>query len=128
MTDWKMVFNKDNYLYSSCYCEENVYQLGKQLLFDREEAMTEKGDQLFVIFISNLNQQTLIWSQRQSPDPKEPVCWDYHVVLCCRNDNLREEDNLIFDFDSTMPFPVPLSRYIQEAFRPNIQIQARFRQ
>ncbi len=125
---WKSTINKEGCLYASCYCEENIYQLGKQLLTHNEHDIVINQDKLFVLFISNINQQTLIWKQRNSPAPDDPVCWDYHVILCCRNNDLSEENNLIFDFDTILPFPVSLSRYIEEAFRPDLQVPVRFKQ
>eukprot|EP00249_Psilotum_nudum_P009363 c21883_g1_i1 orf=170-517(+) len=64
--------------YTSCYCEENVYLLCKQLCTNRS---TEPDlSDLFVVFISNENMQVPIWQQRAGLIADGLVVWDYHVI------------------------------------------------
>ncbi|KDD74099.1 hypothetical protein H632_c1573p0 [Helicosporidium sp. ATCC 50920] len=54
-------------------------------------------------------------AQRAGLGPDRSVVWDYHVVL------LEERDlgsTLVWDLDSTLPLPSPLSEYARRTFDP----------
>jgi hypothetical protein len=126
--------------YTSCYCEENIYILAKELLRERElaqckESESSRGktcpeignnaDQLFVVFISSVSKATPIWCQRSQRDtPDTPVMWDYHVVLLLKKRSLYHTSttstivSTIYDYDSTLPFPEDAGAYAEAAFRP----------
>lgn len=125
MSLWKEI-HRENCDYTYCYCEENIYRLGEYLLRNYESELSLQNVELYVIFISSPKKQTFIWRQKSAQSIDEPVCWDYHVVLCCRGTN--RTDRLIFDFDTTLPFPCNLIQYSTEAFRPDIPIKDSFRQ
>ncbi|PIL30513.1 hypothetical protein GSI_07213 [Ganoderma sinense ZZ0214-1] len=72
-------------VYTSCYCEENIYLLAQNFL---AEAHTQASRglawpwELYVVFISNRRKTVALWSQRlRAP---QVVVWDYHVVLVLR--------------------------------------------
>ncbi len=122
--------------YTPCFCEENVHKLITQI---QQSNLVSDKERLFVIFISSSSKSTPIWCQQSCSDPDGCVCWDYHVVLCLkRYDNgntatetaqlpLTEED-LIFDLDSTLQFPMPLSDYIDHSFRPEYNLGKKYSQ
>lgn len=43
---------KSAFIYTYCYCEENIYKLCESLLKHKKELLEEK-EELFVVFISN---------------------------------------------------------------------------
>jgi hypothetical protein len=123
------MITKEECDYAYCYCEENIYRFAELLQTRFADELQRNQRKVFVIFLSNPRKQTLIWKQKSSSDPDEPVCWDYHVILCVRSvESEKEEENLIYDFDSLLPFPCDLSFYCKEAFRPDLSILPRFRQ
>ena len=87
--------------YTPYYCEENVWQLCVDPQVD--------GDPRAVLVISNAARQVAIGHQRAAGAPLLPVIWDYHVVLASR----RPAGWMIWDIDSTLGFPVPLSVYLR---------------
>ncbi|MQL86158.1 hypothetical protein Taro_018686 [Colocasia esculenta] len=105
-----------SFTYTPCYCEENIYFLCKQLsLFGIAES---EGHDLFVVFISNEEKQVPLWHQKASKRVDGLVVWDYHVI--CIQSRRREGDihPIVWDLDSTLPFPLPLNRYMAETFQP----------
>jgi hypothetical protein len=62
--------------------------------------------------------QIPIWSQRSSSRPDQLSIWDYHVILLALSEISTATDNpttLIYDLDTSLPSPTPLSNYIQHA-------------
>ena len=92
-------------VYTSCYCEENVYLLSQSLL----EKDKDDADAYHVVFISNPQETTAIWAQQKG----HPVVWDYHVILW------HHRRNEIYDLDSVLPFPFHAPDYLQESFHPS---------
>ena len=84
------------------YCEENVWQLCE----DPQVA----GQPRAAIFISNSTRTVAVMHQRAAPSPQQPVVWDYHVVLAARGPT----GWMIWDVDSTLGMPVPLSIYLRQ--------------
>lgn len=84
----------------------------------------------FVIFISNLVQKTPIWMQKMSTNVLRPVFWDYHVIFCLKESSTESAESLegnntssnlvIFDFDTTLPFPISLHTYIRNSIKPHL--------
>ncbi|KAH8937608.1 hypothetical protein BDL97_16G036700 [Sphagnum fallax] len=105
-----------DYLYTACYCEENVYMLCKRLC-QLGLAMPDASD-LFVVFISNSNCKVPLWRQKSKSSLEEGFCiWDYHVI--CIQKNLKGKGSAqVWDLDSTLPFPTSLDQYVSEALRP----------
>ncbi len=105
--------------YCACYCEENVWQLcGHPRV---------AGSVRAVLVISNALRQVGIAHQRAAPAPDVPVVWDYHVVLAAHGDAGWS----VWDLDSTLGVPVPLSIYLRasfgypEGFGPPLEAQFR---
>jgi len=93
-----------DYLYTSLFCEENIWQLARRLL-----AEGAAPDTLRVLFISNPDHQVVMLKQRRAGE-QGYVVWDYHVVL--------QAAEQIYDFDTTLPFPVSAIDYFLDSF-PN---------
>ncbi|KAI1788484.1 N-terminal glutamine amidase-domain-containing protein [Ganoderma leucocontextum] len=73
------------HVYTSCYCEENIYLLVQNFLAEAN-AQASRGLawpwETYVVFISNPGKTVALWSQTlRAPNV---VVWDYHVVLVLR--------------------------------------------
>ncbi|PIN24576.1 hypothetical protein CDL12_02693 [Handroanthus impetiginosus] len=101
------------------YCEENVYLLCKKLCNDG--IAKSAGSDLFVVFISNEKKQIPLWHQKASHRADGVILWDYHAI-CVQKRKESSLPHLVWDLDSTLPFPSPLSTYIDETIRPSFQL------
>jgi hypothetical protein len=98
--------NRADHPYTPLFCEENIWQLAQRLVAAGTDPAT-----LQVIFISNAQQQVVLFNQRHGAELGY-VVWDYHVVL-------RRHDaggDCIYDFDSLLPFPCDSRDYIAATF------------
>lgn len=103
----------DKHLYTPLFCEENIWQLAKRLLADGAEPAT-----LWVLFISNPERHVVMLRQRRA-GVQGYVVWDYHVVL--------QAGERIYDFDTTLPFPVNVSDYFLNSFPDQALLEEPFR-
>ncbi|OUM57742.1 hypothetical protein PIROE2DRAFT_17174 [Piromyces sp. E2] len=87
-------FEKKDFIYTSCYCEENVYKLCEKL----HRRFFIPLSRIYAVFISNEDKQ------------------DYHVIALVKGE--EGQPNVIFDFDSTLPFPCEFNAYIINAIYP----------
>ncbi|KAL6456957.1 hypothetical protein MHYP_G00339200 [Metynnis hypsauchen] len=106
-------------VYTSCYCEENVWKLCEYI----KDQQTCPTDEVYAVFISNERRTIPIWKQKSSRGD-EPVIWDYHVVLLHLN---KQGQGFIYDLDTTLPFPCPFDVYSREAFRSDLFLKPEFR-
>jgi hypothetical protein len=90
--------------YAKCYCEENIYRL-----MQRNEDITH------AVFISNTDRKVPFFGQRNDSGM---IIWDYHVIA------YSDAGKLIYDFDSAVPFPAPLSTYVGLVLQPGQMAQA----
>ena len=125
--------------YTPCYCEENAWLLVKDIMEKGVEA------ELFVIFISNESKAVAMFNQRAGDSRSEGfVLWDYHVIVVAKTredekesewmDSKSSESNdhasaplhrlMVYDLDTTLPFPTPLGHYYSMAFRPQMNIRS----
>ncbi|ERN00280.1 hypothetical protein AMTR_s00107p00024990 [Amborella trichopoda] len=111
-------------VYTPCYCEENVYFLCKELW--KAKVADSEGRDLFVVFISNADRQVPFWCQKSGKGADGLVVWDYHVI-CVQRSGEDSDSIQVWDLDSKLPFPVTLSRYINEAIRPLFPLNPKFR-
>ncbi len=103
--------------YQPFYCEENAYHLCMhEALAQREPA---------ALFIRGAGDVCVMWQQKKSDEPGEPVFWDYHVVV------LAKGPWEIWDLDSRLGCPVPAMSYLRRSFRPEVtlppEVAPRFR-
>ncbi|XP_026205659.1 protein N-terminal glutamine amidohydrolase isoform X2 [Anabas testudineus] len=110
--------SREHCIYTSCYCEENVWKLCD---FVRTQG-TAPLEQLFVVFISNENRMVPLWKQK-SGRGDQPVIWDYHVVLLQVG---LQPDSLIYDLDSVLSFPCSLKLYAAQALRSDLNIRPEY--
>lgn len=105
--------------YCPCFCEENVWHLCT------DDAVSDGGspvplEERSAVFITNDRRRVAMRKQRAGGAPSGFVGWDYHVVLLARR--------RIWDLDSTLEFPTPLDRWVQETFHPLVPgFEPRFR-
>lgn len=93
-----------SFRYASCYCEENVWHLCAD--------PGVEGSTRAAVFISNAARRVAVGCQRAAPEPGVPIVWDYHVVLAAHG----PRGWAIWDLDSTLGAPVPLSVYLRASF------------
>jgi hypothetical protein len=67
-----------------------------------------------VLVISSKARATPLWHQKSARSRNDSVLWDYHVVL--------EQHGLIYDYDTTLPFPCPLEHYVEQTFCPGMDL------
>ncbi|KAL9411795.1 hypothetical protein AB3S75_045407 [Citrus x aurantiifolia] len=101
------------------YCEENVYLLCKKLCANG--TAEADGSDLFVVFISNEKKQIPLWHQKASWRADGVVLWDYHVI-CVQRKKGGDSPCLVWDLDSSLPFPTPLAPYVSETIQPSFQL------
>ncbi|KZV71774.1 hypothetical protein PENSPDRAFT_605295 [Peniophora sp. CONT] len=102
-------------IYTSCYCEENVWLLAQH--FQANVEVVRDWD-IYVLFISNENKTVALWRQKARPDV---VVWDYHVILLlrrkCRDEKPPSCSSWIYDLDTTLGVPCEAGSYLSETFR-----------
>ncbi|KAI7868560.1 N-terminal glutamine amidase-domain-containing protein [Spinellus fusiger] len=113
-----MDLDKKALVYTSHYCEENIYQLCKTV----QEKNSALLKDLTVIFISNEQRSIPLWKQNMCRN-EWPVIWDYHVILHCRT----SVTSVIYDFDTVLQFPCSALDYIKESLRPEYTLKEEFK-
>ncbi|OAY40437.1 protein N-terminal glutamine amidohydrolase isoform X1 [Manihot esculenta] len=111
--------NVSQFDHTPFYCEENVYFLCKKLC--QIGTADAEGSDLFVAFISNEKKQIPLWHQKASKRADGIVLWDYHVI-CIQRKGDGDSPCLVWDLDSSLPFPSPLAVYVSETIRPSFQL------
>ncbi|KAK4404863.1 protein N-terminal glutamine amidohydrolase [Sesamum angolense] len=109
--------------HTPCYCEENVYLLCKKL--SEDGIAKSDGSDLYVVFVSNEKKQIPLWHQKASPRADGVILWDYHVI-CVQKRKDSNLPHLVWDLDSSLPFPSPLATYVAETIRPSFQVFSEF--
>ena len=114
----KLMINTSNCLYTSQFCEENIWHLCQQICADGNFTQSE------VIFLSNTNKQIAVYSQQAVP-AHQAIIWDYHVILKTNYQN----KTVIFDFDSRLSFPCLINDYLSNSLPAHIpsQFKTQFR-
>ncbi|XP_040835271.1 protein N-terminal glutamine amidohydrolase isoform X3 [Ochotona curzoniae] len=93
---------RDACVYSSCYCEENVWKLCEHIKNHDQYPLEE----CYAVFISNERKM------------------DYHVVLL---HVASGGQSFIYDLDTVLPFPCPFDTYVEDAFKSDDDIHPQFR-
>ncbi|KAJ8899036.1 hypothetical protein K2173_008865 [Erythroxylum novogranatense] len=111
-------FEISQFQHTPFYCEENVYMLCKKL---KDIGVADAdGSDLFVAFISNDKKQVPLWYQKGSMRADGAVIWDYHVI-CIQRKRDTSSAPLVWDLDSSLPFPSALATYVAETIRPSFK-------
>lgn len=128
-------FDKTKFVYTSQFCEENVYKMMRSLV----DTYDVNPSHLYAMFITNPPKSAMICSQKLGTESKDTlrgcVRWDYHVVMIYSNQDEKTLKQLlmstgskrrskkqkaksfahVYDFDSTLPFPTSLTKYLKES-------------
>jgi hypothetical protein len=111
-------FHRGSLDYQAYYCEENVWRL----LARTELAACHS----WAVIMSSRSSYFVVLRQSAGRPADGLVCWDYHVFAVVDD---PDGQRLALDFDSNLPFPYPLERYLDESF-PSIMpvpLQPHFR-
>uniref|UniRef100_A0A3Q0RGC5 Protein N-terminal glutamine amidohydrolase n=1 Tax=Amphilophus citrinellus TaxID=61819 RepID=A0A3Q0RGC5_AMPCI len=108
---------REDCVYTSCYCEENIWKLCDYVRTWR----TAPLEHLLVVFISNEKRMVPLWKQKSGRGDL-PVIWDYHVILL----HAGQSDPMVYDLDSELSFPCSLKLYAAQAFRSDSDIRPEY--
>jgi hypothetical protein len=86
--------------YAPLYCEENVLRLCPSL-----------GAGAFAVLVANTSRRVEMLRQRAGGPGRGAVTWDYHAFAIAPGEGWR-----VFDFDTTLGFPVPARAYLRQSF------------
>lgn len=131
----------DHELRVPCYCEENVWRLAYRKKHHDSAGSSRNGSggdedhRWWVVFISNAIKSVPMFHQLASADPSKSVCWDYHVILLQAQPQHEESPTMtmsnsyddrhpnhpasrlvVYDLDSSLPYPCLLSDYLRFSF------------
>lgn len=111
---------KEEFTYTKCYCEENVWHLCNHVRMQQPENLSST----YAVFISNHHRQIPLWQQKAGHTaPDFLVVWDYHVVFIYKR---PEGQSIVYDLDSRLEFPCIFSEYANETFRDDAKLNPRF--
>ena len=114
---------KADCVYTSCYCEENVWMLCKHVKENAPDSLSHT----FALFISNPARSVPLWKQQNQKNEHIPVVWDYHVICLHATQINNRIMHHVYDLDSTLPFPCTLTSYIEAAFHSDDVLKPQFR-
>jgi protein N-terminal glutamine amidohydrolase len=147
--------DKSALTYTRCYCEENAYLLLREGM-PRFRAANRAAFAVFLSNPNRSVPVWTHPSAVEPPDPETPCVWDYHVVVLvappppARSSSLsaspplstsrppasspREDEQLratlqqveVYDFDSSLDFPVSLGEYSARALRSHLPLKREF--
>lgn len=104
--------------YQAYFCEENVWRL-----LSRSEFASVAS---WAVIVSNAPRDVVLMRQVSGRPLDGLIHWDYHVFAVLTD---PIAGRLALDFDSELPFPSPLSRYLEDTFPGDVQraYEPRFR-
>ncbi|CAI0438294.1 unnamed protein product [Linum tenue] len=123
------------FIHTPFYCEENIYFLCKKLC-ENGKANAD-GSDLFVVFISNEKKAVgflsnvftkfvlLIWDNGHLAASFKK-CHSMYVQRKRDGDDDETSSTLVWDMDSSLPFPSPLDSYLSETTRPSFELFSDF--
>ncbi|BES97621.1 Hypothetical protein NTJ_10435 [Nesidiocoris tenuis] len=110
---WK----KENFMYTKCYCEENIWKLCEKL----------KGSEIlkksYAVFISNDERRIPLWNHSGREDMDYLSIWDYHVILLVK----LNEGSYVVDFDTILGFVLRLEDYNDQVIRDEENLADNFK-
>lgn len=107
---------REHFAYAACFCEENIWQLGKSLV-----AQGISIAAMHAVVLSNSNRNIALLQQRAAL-PGNIMMWDYHVILLLKN----ADKEWILDFDTRLPFASLRNNYALKSFIPSTQLAQEF--
>ncbi|TMW41675.1 hypothetical protein DOY81_013245, partial [Sarcophaga bullata] len=96
--------------------EENVWKLCEQVKKTRIEELSK----CYAVFVSNEGRTVPLWRQKAGRGDDQVVIWDYHVFFM---HNPSPNRCLVFDLDTTLPFPTYFHKYVTETFRSDLALR-----
>jgi hypothetical protein len=99
--------------YAPYYCEENVWR------FLARPGLAGHG--AWALMVCNAAHDLIMLRQRAGRPMDGLVHWDYHALALVED---PVEGPLALDFDSDLPFPCPLARYIDSSFPAAVQARS----
>ena len=119
MTDYGDISSKREQIYTSCYCEENIWHLCDKI---KKSNCLKENHKAYVIFISNENRAVPLWNQASSQSEEGLVIWDYHVILIIKTNTASE----VYDLDTSLPYPCDFQSYTKATFKSDENILEQF--
>ncbi|CAO1371188.1 unnamed protein product [Diamesa serratosioi] len=110
-----ILFKLPDCSYVSCYCEENVWKLCEQVKKQHPNELSKS----YAVFVSNERRTVPLWRQKAGRGEDKLVVWDYHVFFM---HNPSPNRCLVFDLDTTLPFPTYFHKYVTETFRTDYAV------
>ncbi|KAH9283057.1 Protein N-terminal glutamine amidohydrolase [Echinococcus granulosus] len=95
-----MNLSRDDCIYTSHYCEENVYKLVETI------KLRDSPAEVYAIFISNRSKKVPLFFQKSGHPPEGLLVWFDRTFW-------------VYDLDTTLEFPCEVTRYWSKAIRPN---------
>lgn len=95
--------DRDSFLYTPYYCEENVWHLCQASALAKFERKA--------VFVTNAMRSCAFLNQRAAPSAEHMMFWDYHVVVLANTDGWQ-----IWDLDTRLGMPVPVDDYVAQTF------------
>ncbi|KIM59222.1 hypothetical protein SCLCIDRAFT_126591 [Scleroderma citrinum Foug A] len=117
--------SQDN-IYTSNYCEENIYLLIQRFLAQPE---INKHWSVYAVFISNQTKTVALWQQKAAITRDKAVIWDYHVILALRgflDEGTPARGTWIYDLDTLLPVPCYWTEYIEQTFLDHANLPDQF--
>ncbi|XP_072021014.1 protein N-terminal glutamine amidohydrolase-like [Amphiura filiformis] len=114
-----LISDANQCVYTSCYCEENIWKLCEHISTTRPEELCH----CYAAFISNDQRMVPLWMQKARRAPDQPVIWDYHVLFIHKP---TEGSPQVYDLDTVLPLPTSFSTYMSEAIQEEYSIRPEF--
>ncbi|KAF9069823.1 N-terminal glutamine amidase-domain-containing protein [Rhodocollybia butyracea] len=104
----------ENSMYTSHWCEENVYLLMES--FTQDSSISELWEP-YTVFISNHAKSVALLNQKISKELGSPVVWDYHAIAVLRpRKQPSSEHSWVYDFDTQLEIPATWDSYFDRTF------------
>ncbi|KAI1293615.1 Protein N-terminal glutamine amidohydrolase [Halotydeus destructor] len=108
--NYQPLVEREHCVYTSCYCEENVWKLCEYIKNKDRELLPS----CYAVFISNDAKQVPIWMQRSGQLSDDHLCvWDYHVIMVHK----FGECSFAYDFDTVLNYPSRFDTYFHHALK-----------
>jgi len=104
-------FRNSDFIYTKCYCEENVYKFCEKLKSNAIDLSNH-----YVVWVSNPEERVTFFGHGVDG----VVVWDYHVISIEKGN-----PSLLYDFDvNILPFPCNFNEYVNNVLMdPNLYFE-----
>ncbi|XP_045171566.1 protein N-terminal glutamine amidohydrolase-like isoform X2 [Mercenaria mercenaria] len=101
--------SRNDCVYTSCYCEENVWHLCSSV----RDTQPEELGKCFCVFISNHSQTIPLWEQTASNREDGLVVWG-------------SDGSSVYDLDTRLDFPCPFQQYVRQGIQSCASLKPEF--